>query len=117
MEASASKRNRDPGRHERQWRLLNLLRQVFPDAFPVPPVPLAVGIRRQIAEVACDETFRWEDVAAVIRFWTRRQDYIAAIARGESRRNLDGSIASEPKEPHRQFAIKQLAAFPAHPSM
>jgi sRNA-binding protein len=103
-------RAQDTCRHERQSRLLTLLRQVFPETFPTPPVPLAVGIRRQIVEVACDDQFRWEDVAAVLRLWTRRQDYIAAVAHGEPRRNFDGSIAGEPKEPHRQHAMKQLAA-------
>lgn len=101
--------------YERRRRLLILLRQVFPEAFPIPPVPLAVGIRRQIVEVACDDTFQWEDVAAVLRQWTRRQDYIEALARGEPRRNLDGSLAGEPKEPHRQLATKQLAAFSIPP--
>jgi sRNA-binding protein len=84
---------------------------VFPETFSTPPVPLAVGIRRQIVEVACDDVFTWEDVAAVLRLWTRRQDYIEAIARGEPRRNLDGSLAGEPHEQHRQFAAKKLAAF------
>lgn len=107
----ASTRARDPGRHERQWRLLNLLRQVFPETFPISPVPLVLGIRCQIVDVACDDAFQCEDVAAVLRHWTRRQDYIAAVARGEPRRNLDGSLAGEPKEPHRQLAAKQMTFF------
>jgi hypothetical protein len=84
----APTRARDPGRHERQWCLL-----------------------KQIIEVACDNTFQWEDVAAVLRQWTRRHDCLEALARGERRRNLDGTVTGEPKEPHRQLAAKQLNLF------
>jgi hypothetical protein len=84
----APTRVRDPGKHERQWCLLN-----------------------QIVEVACDDAFQWEDVASVLRQWTRRKNYLEALARGEPRRNLDGSLAGEPKEPHRQLAAKRLTLF------
>jgi hypothetical protein len=84
----APTRARDLGRHERQWCLLN-----------------------QIIEVACDNTFQWEDVAAVLRQCTGRQDCLEALARGEPRRNLDGSLAGEPKDPHRQLAAKQMTLF------
>lgn len=36
----------DPDRREHRERLLELLKAVAPEVFSVPPVPLAVGIRR-----------------------------------------------------------------------
>ena len=89
--------------------LLELLKAVAPEVFCIPPVPLAVGIRRQVLDLAGDEV-SWNDIAAVLRRWTSRYDYIATIAAGGQRFNLDGSPAGEVTPEHQQFALAQLAA-------
>jgi sRNA-binding protein len=94
---------------KRRDHLLELLKAVTPEVFRIPPVPLAVGIRRQVLDLAGDEV-PWNDIAAVLRRWASRYDYIAAIAAGGQRFNLDGSHAGEVTPEHQQFARAQLAA-------
>jgi ProQ/FINO family len=76
-------------------KLLPMLREVFPQAFPLPPVPLAIGIHREILAIAGDEIDP-ADLSAFLRYWCTRRSYLTAIWRGQGRRNLDGSIAGVP---------------------
>jgi hypothetical protein len=52
------------------------------------PVPLAIGIDRQLIELGMSV----ETVTDVLRWWTRQPAYRAAVAAGRKRQNLDGSI-------------------------
>jgi hypothetical protein len=84
-----------------------LLRERWPVAFCVPRPPLAVGIHKQVLELASDAI----DPVALGRFmhwWVRRTDYLDAVAHGEARRNLDGSAAGEPDERQRREAARQV---------
>jgi sRNA-binding protein len=75
--------------------LLPLLRERFPSAFCLPPVPLACSIKWQIIEVAGDSIDRGE-LATCLAYWMRRKSYLEAIWRGDARRNLDGLFAGYP---------------------
>jgi sRNA-binding protein len=97
----------------RLGHLLELLKAVAPVVFRIPPVPLAVGIRRQVLDLAGDE-YTWNEVAAVLRRWTGRYDYVVAIAAGGQRFNIDGTPAGEVMPEHQQFARAQLAACAPH---
>jgi sRNA-binding protein len=88
--------------------LLGLLKAVAPEVFRILPVPLAVGIRRQIVELV-GNAFSWNDVEAVLRRWTERFDYIEAVAAGGQRFNLDGTVANEVLPEHQGRARVQLA--------
>jgi hypothetical protein len=91
-------------------KLEALLRERFPAVFCASPrVPLAVGIFRQIREVAGDEIDP-KGLGRFMQWWTSRWDYVAAIARGEMRRNLDGSSAAAPSEDQQQDAARKLDA-------
>jgi sRNA-binding protein len=94
---------------DRREHLLGLLKAVAPEVFCIPPVPLAVGIRRQVLDLAGEE-FGWHDVAAVLRRWTSRHDYVIAVATGGQRLNLDGTSAGEVAPEHQRFAQTQVAA-------
>jgi hypothetical protein len=66
-------------------------------------VPLAIGIHKRILEVASDSIDPGE-LAAFMRYWTRRKSYRIAVWRGEPRRNIDGSEAGSPTIDQRNFA-------------
>jgi hypothetical protein len=101
----------DPEKAERRAAVRQveaLLRARWPVAFCVPRVPLAIGIHKQVLELAGDAI---PDPAVLGRFfygWVRKWDYLDAVAHGEARRNLDGSPAGEPDEPQRREAARQV---------
>jgi sRNA-binding protein len=84
-------------------------RKQWPEVF-TKPVPLAVGITGQIkaATRANDRTYDRKAFGMSIHIWTMQNSYLRALARGEMRRNLDGSGAGIPDEAARQAAQKLL---------
>ena len=84
--------------------ILSNWRRRWPAAFR-RPVPLAIGISRHIQEVLRTEgeTIDRKTIGMVHR-WTTQGAYLYAVARGEMRRNLDGSAAGVPDEGARQHA-------------
>lgn len=101
---AAQRREQQRIAREHLWPLLS---EVFPDAFRLPAVPLAIGIHRQILDVAGD-TIDADELGAFMRYWTTRWSYLMAVARGEPRRNLDGSIADAPTSEQREDAARRL---------
>ena len=84
-----------------------VLREKFPKAFTSPPVPLAVGIHRELREATRAE-IPAQRLSAAMGFWTDRHGYLERLAAAEPRRNLDGSIAGPPDPEHVQKARKIL---------
>src|ERR1700761_6449280 len=84
-----------------------LLSKVFPEVFSLPAVPLAIGIHKQILDIAGD-SIDATDVGAFMRYWVRRWSYLMAVWRGEPRRNLDGSVAGSPTIDQRNDAGRKL---------
>jgi len=84
-------------------------RKEWPAVF-TKPVPLAVGISGQIkaAARANDKTYDRKALGMSIHLWTMQSAYLRALARGEMRRNLDGSEAGVPDEAAQQEAQKLL---------
>ena len=80
-----------------------LLRVCFPEAFRVPRPPLAIGIDKQVLDVAGADIDR-KTLTCVLRFWVSRPDYLDAVAHGEPRVNLDGSAAGIPTEEQQRSA-------------
>lgn len=69
----------------RQANLVRLVEQ-FPVTFnPDAPRPLAIGCNRQLRAALA---ISWSQVDAVLRWWTRRPEYHAAVAAGGPRYNL-----------------------------
>jgi hypothetical protein len=91
---------REKAAREHLWPVLSAR---FPDAFRLPPVPLAVGIHKQILKVAGDSIDQGE-LSAFLRYWTGRRTYRFAVWRGAPRRNLDGSEAGAPAIDQRNHA-------------
>ncbi|MBV8890687.1 MAG: hypothetical protein JO266_01700 [Acidobacteria bacterium] len=96
----AAQHEREKAARDRLWPLLSAR---FPAAFRLPPVPLAVGIHKQILEVAGDSIDPGE-LSAFMRYWTSRKTYRIAVWRGDPRRNLDGSEAGAPAIDQRNHA-------------
>jgi sRNA-binding protein len=79
-----------------------------PQMFGEAPVPLAIGIFATLKELLVDEA----DDTAVGRFlrdWTSRPAYLAALARGDARRELAGHLAGEATDNEQQFALLRRA--------
>ena len=90
-----------------------LLCDRWPAAFCVPRVPLAIGIYNQVLNAAGDD---FEPIALrrFFHWWVRKIDYLDAVAHGEPRRNLDGSLTDVPDEQTRLSAAKFKIAIEAH---
>src|ERR1700751_3876871 len=70
------------------------------------PVPLAVGISRDM-EAALRAEGKFLDrksMGIMLHNWTMQHAYLQAVARGEIRRNLDGSEAGVPDGAARESA-------------
>jgi hypothetical protein len=104
-EAAAAKAARQAEREAARRRVEALLRARWPTIFRDPRPPLAIGIDRQILELAGEDIGKAE-LKWFFRWWVRHWDYLDAIAHGEPRLNLDGSPAGIPtEEEQRRSAI------------
>ncbi len=81
----------------------------WPAAF-TRPVPLAIGISRQIKAALRTEglVIDRKSIGIVMHRWTTQKAYLRAMARGDVRRNLDGSEAGIPDVVARKYAQKLL---------
>ena len=53
------------------------------------PIPLAIGIHVEIAEAT---GFNERAISKFLGHWTHRSRYLAALARGDSRMDLNGDL-------------------------
>jgi sRNA-binding protein len=75
-----------------------------------PHKPLAIGIDKQLVDTGVLKG--WE-AALVLRHYVRRRMYVAAVAAGGYRYNLDGTIAGEVSAEHIAAAKGSLAGMDA----
>jgi len=118
-EAAAAKAARMQREREEQQATLLHHRQeldetlaVLCDRWPslfTAPVPLAIGIERKIQQFLGDARLPKARLRYALHCWTRRTGYLAAIAEGRCRQDLDGSDAGEPEEAHRAYARELIA--------
>ena len=94
-------------RKERVAATLTDWRDRWPAVF-TKPVPLAVGLARQIKQ-ALPPDFPRKEIGIAVHHWTQGGGYLRAMARGDTRRNLDGSEAGTPSEEAREQARQTLA--------
>jgi len=75
-------------------------RRRFPVLFDADrPLPLAIGIHKPLAEL-----FSVKRAGFLLKWWTRCPAYVAAVAAGGRRYNLDGTDAGEITEEQRSVA-------------
>jgi sRNA-binding protein len=99
-------------RTEREQQMDAILadwRERWPAAF-TQRAPLAVGISRHIKEAlqAEGKAIDRKALGITLHRWTMHGVYLRAMARGEMRRNLDGSAAGIPDEAARAYAQQLL---------
>lgn len=84
---------------------LKRLVDVYPNTFDLEnPIPLALGIHKQLTE-----GFKPGCAYRLVGGYTKRRKYLKALASPDSYRiNLDGSIASPVSEEHTEHALTQL---------
>jgi len=92
-------------RHQQTRDILALLRARWPALFSTP-VPLATGIARAIRAELGDVEVATAGLGRALHYWMNAPGYLAAVAAGEMRRNLDGTEAGAPDEAQRQFATE-----------
>ena len=95
-------------RREQTREILALLRARWPAVFSAP-VPLAVGIEREIREGLGEERVPSARLGRALHYWTHGPRYLAAVAAGQRRRHLDGTDAGEPDEAQRDHARETFA--------
>ena len=95
-------------RREQTREILALLRARWPAVFSAP-VPLAVGIEREIREGLREERVPSARLGRALHYWTHGPRYLAAVAAGQRRRHLDGTDAGEPDEAQRDHARETFA--------
>ena len=95
-------------RREQRREVLALLRARWPELFSAP-VPLAVGIRREIRESLGEARVPAAHLDRALHHWTHGPRYLAAVAAGQRRRHLDGTDAGEPDEAQRDHARETFA--------
>jgi len=94
-------------RHQQTRDILALLRARWPALFTTP-MPLATGIARAIRAELGDVEVPTAGLSRALHYWTNAPGYLAAVAAGEVRRNLDGTEAGAPDEAQRQFATETM---------
>jgi hypothetical protein len=109
VRARAGARDKAARRHGPLSTISGRLFAAFPRAFKYPPVPLAVGIGRELCQLMRPE-FKPAEIRVFLHAWTSGPRYLKAVVRGEMRRNLDGSPAGMPEVEHRAAARQQLRA-------
>jgi ProQ/FINO family len=109
IRARAGARDEAARRHGPLNTISRRLFAAFPRAFKYPPVPLAVGIGRELCHLMSPE-FKPAEIRVFLHAWTSGPRYLKAVVRGEMRRNLDGSPAGVPEAEHRTAARQQLRA-------
>ena len=80
-----------------------MLRDLAPAVFNDCPPPLAIGIDAALIALLAGE-FEAAVIARLLADWTRRPAYLAAVARGDVRRDLDGCPTDAPQDRDRKFA-------------
>ncbi len=94
-------------RHQQTRDILALLRARWPALFTTP-VPLATGIARAIRAGVGYVEVPTAGLGRALHYWTNAPGYLAAVAAGEVRRNLDGTEAGAPDEAQRRFAAETM---------
>jgi ProP effector len=89
--------------------LLERLQEFYPVAFARVPVPLAIGIDKQIIAAALDDCPA-DVLHHALHHWTRSDLYLAILAAGGARYGLDGTPQGEVSEADRTAASTDLAA-------
>jgi ProP effector len=84
------------------------LMAAYPKAFAAPPVPLKVGIARDILSAHPDIEPRL--LAHVLRRWCGRPSYFKALMRAPERVDLAGEPAGEVSAEHKVHAAERLKA-------
>jgi ProQ/FINO family len=106
-ETLAWNRTREAEWHAAPTALEAMLRELAPAVFNDQPPPLAIGIDVALIALLAGE-FEADVVSRFLRDWVHRPTYLAAVARGDVRRDLDGCPIDVPADSAREFAAVLL---------
>jgi hypothetical protein len=82
------------------------LQKLAPTMFDLDePLPLAIGAHDQLTELGLST----EEVRSLLRWWTRRREYYAVLARGGLRHNLDASVAGSISDEDQEHARRKAS--------
>lgn len=87
------------------------LRERYPALFCEPPVCFAIGFREQL-RAATRTIISDRKLRRAIGWWVAQPSYLEALAAGQQRRNLDGTVSDYPTATHIALAREQLGLPP-----
>ena len=91
--------------HRRGEKLLKRMRRRWPKAFADPPVPLKIGIRKDLLAAKLSS----QDVDVFLTWWVNQPDYLMAQMLPDAVRiDLDGNPCGPVSPENRQYAAAQI---------
>jgi len=103
-------RTLDPDQWAEAGNLLNTLAARYPVLVARPAKPMAIGTGDRLKAAGAEIGLTEEQADLVMVRITRASSYLAALARGGPRYDLDGSVAGEVSSSERKVATAILAA-------
>jgi len=102
-------RTLDPDQWAEAGNLLNMLAARYPVLGARPAKPMAIGTGDRLKAAGAEIGLTEEQADLVMVRITRASSYLAALARGGPRYDLDGSVAGEVSSSERKLATAILA--------
>lgn len=88
-------------------KFLEQLKSTYPIIFnSAKPLPLAIGIEKEIAKRHPESSRAIQKLA--LSLWTRREKYLNAVIAGENRHTLDGAVAGTIQNSEKEYSQAKL---------
>ena len=105
--------NRKAQARQTAKKLLDKLFEAYPAVFPAPgkgkPVPLAIGIHKELLPVIKEWGFDYLSLRMAMAWYTRQLRYQRVIAASSHRVKLSGEQAEEITEENKQLALQKVS--------
>ncbi len=97
------------GRFKQINEIIQQLETQYPQVFnSEKPLPLAIGIQKQIRSI--HPQFSSALLGAGLFIWTGRKNYLEAVIAGKKRHNLDGTVAAAITKSEKEYSKGKLPA-------
>ncbi len=109
LEAEKPAPKKPKGRFKQINEIIQQLEAQYPQIFnSEKPLPLAIGIQKQIRIM--HPQFSSALLGASLFIWTGRKNYLEAVIAGKKRHNLDGSVAASITKSEKEYSKGRLPA-------
>ncbi|MCX7123814.1 MAG: ProQ/FinO family protein [Gammaproteobacteria bacterium] len=109
LEAEKFAPKKPKGRFKQINEIIQQLEAQYPQVFnSEKPLPLAIGIQKQIRSL--HPQFSSALLGAALFIWTGRKNYLEAVIAGKKRHNLDGTVAAAITKAEKEYSKGKLPA-------